>query len=327
MSGMVLIIRDKIYMKVLTKVSQLTIEKDLVLKGSFKISKAYQEKQKDSGYALWQETTEPVGQGLENKSLIAAKTTTDSPADITIECEWVEDDTGVKQQKAGILALQRAVGQDEQVAFDAKMKLLILEAADVITINPMDYGAEDSSYSILINKMRITKGCKIGMECTRFRWALDDWGDLSASPITVGTASTTNAYRPIMQGGRDALATPGERPNDITGNVYIAGDGVLATNDDPASNGGFKATNSELTCYNTDGDIRFQAIYSGANQGDVTIGDYAGGQGVQWDQSAGKLDIKGRFTAIEGTIAGWTIDSDEIKKISSNAGDIKLLPA
>ena len=48
----------------------------------------------------------------------------------------------------------------------------------------------------------------------------------------------------------------------------------------------------------------FLAEVGGANIGDVTIGDYAGGSGVKWDKSAGDMLIRGDMDA--GTITGVT---------------------
>jgi hypothetical protein len=43
--------------------------------------------------------------------------------------------------------------------------------------------------------------------------------------------------------------------------------------------------------------------------GDTDIGNYAGGAGARWSQSAGTFDIKGGITATYGTIGGWTINA------------------
>lgn len=317
-SGMTLIVRDKVYMKVLTKVSQLTIEKDLVLKKSFSVSRAYTEKQKDSGYIVWQESTAPIGQGIENKSLVAAKSSTDNPSDVTIECEWANSSTNAK--KAGKLALQRAIGADKMVRFMSKYKIGTLEPGDVISINPSDYGAEGESYDILINAMTFTKGKGIQFQCTRFRWALDDWSDLSETSVTVLSSDTTNAYRPILQGGRDALATAGDRPNDITGNVYIAG-GMLATNDDVESNGGFRATNTKLECYNSAGLAFMDVDYtSGAEY--FQVGDYDNDKGFKWDQATGDFELRGTFRTSSGSVKRFELlDSDGEAHFYGDRGD------
>ena len=92
--------------------------------------------------------------------------------------------------------------------------------------------------------------------------------------------------------------------------VYISG--VLKTNADPASNGGLFINNTSITGYNTSGDIRFQSIFSGANQGDLLIGDYAGNKGCFYDQSAGTFSIRGALNADDlsaGTITSRTLQT------------------
>lgn len=289
LAGMIPIYRDKIGVKVLSKVSSFVIEEDLVEPGSFKINKAlFTQKQKDSGYVTWQVPTEPVDQV--NKSLVAAKSSTSNKSDVTIEAEWILDSE--KAQKAGKLALQRILLKDKTVTFEAQGKILLLEPGDTISINPANFGAEGAAYDCLITKMIVHEGLLVEVECSGFSAALDDWDDLSASEITVSDANTSKAYTPVCQGQVDVNDTNDEASNKITQTVLIASDGVLATNDDPATNGGFIATNEAIRCYNTSGYLRFEAIYSGDDQGDVTIGDYGNGQGIKWDQSATLLSIK-----------------------------------
>jgi hypothetical protein len=64
------------------------------------------------------------------------------------------------------------------------------------------------------------------------------------------------------------------------------------TNPKPATNGGADISNTYIKCYNDNGDLRFEVIFGGADDGDVTLGDYAGGSGLKWDQSAGTLTVK-----------------------------------
>lgn len=319
-SGLRLIIRDKVYFKVLTKTSQLTIETELVSKLTFdvNISTIYTEKKKDSGYVVWQKSTDPVGQGYENKQLVATKSTTDNPSDTTIECEWISDDDGIKQKKAGKLALQRVLLRDKGISFIAKNKFALLEPGDMITVNPANYDTDGTPYDIQIETMTFPKDFSgIGVELIRFRDALEDWDDLSGTAIVVGAVNDDRGYSPVYQGPSDPNGT--NKPNEITQNVYIGANGVLSTNVDPATNGGFIATNEQLTCYSTSG-VRFQVKYAGDDQGDVKWGDYDNGKGFFYDQSAGKsyfkTDAAGGVEISGGgdiTLAGSDTDPGVIK--------------
>jgi len=62
----------------------------------------------------------------------------------------------------------------------------------------------------------------------------------------------------------------------------------------------------------------FKIEIDGTDTGDITIGNYAGNQGMLWDQSAGKLNIKGAFTAVEGTIGGFTIGANTLTGGTTN---------
>lgn len=69
------------------------------------------------------------------------------------------------------------------------------------------------------------------------------------------------------------------------------------------------------------GEKVFWVDYSGGvNDGDVGIGYFESGQGCMWNQSELTFTVAGRIEATEGFIGGWTIDVDEISKITSNAG-------
>jgi hypothetical protein len=177
-----------------------------------------------------------------------------------------------------------------------------------------------NAYDALITKMTIHEGLWVDVECDGFSDILDAYDDLSASAIVPADPDTSRAYSPVNQGPSDAVDQAGTRANEITQTVLIT-DGQLQTNDDPATNGGFVATNQYLRCYNDEGGLRFEVIYDGTTaDGDVTIGNYAGGQGAKWDQSSGIFEVQGQIQATSGAVAGWTIDADEIKKIASNAG-------
>ncbi|MEW5803719.1 MAG: hypothetical protein AB1847_16620 [bacterium] len=307
LAGMIPVYRDKINFKVLTTTSQMTITEDMADPGSFQIRRTYDRRKKDSGYVNWQTSDEPVDQV--NKTLVAVKSSTDDCSDTTIEAEWILD--SIKAQKSGKLALQRILLRDKTITFTANSKILALEPGDVITISPQNFGAEGSSYDCLISRMFIREDLSVDVECVKFSDELDDWDDVTASDITIGDANTERGVSPVYQGPTDATAAAaGENTaNVITQTVMIGAGGILATNSNPAGQGGFQATNEHLTCYNTSGQVRFKAVYAGADQGDVIIGDYDNGRGVKWDQSTAKLTVK--------------VDSDGGISVSGG-GDISL---
>jgi hypothetical protein len=61
--------------------------------------------------------------------------------------------------------------------------------------------------------------------------------------------------------------------------------------------------NTGMVAYASDGTSKvFEILIGGTNVGDVTLGNYSGGAGVLWDQSAGTFNIKGSMTAGSITI-------------------------
>ncbi|MEW6378589.1 MAG: phage tail protein [bacterium] len=285
LAGMIPVYRDKIGFKVLTKTSQMTIDETMVIPGTFRINHTFTQKQKDSGYVTWQTADEPVDQV--NKSLIAVKSSTDKRSDTTIEADWVLD--SAKAQKCAKLALQRVLLRDRTITFTGTGRLLFLEPGDMITVNASNLGGESAGWDCMITRMIIRDGLLVDVEAIRFSDALDDWGDISTDTLVVSEANTDRGYSPLYQGTTDAQ---GAGANQITAAVIVGDNGEIKTSADPATSGGLVITNVALTGYNTSGQVRFQAIYGGSGQGNVTIGDYSGGKGIKWDQFFGTLTIK-----------------------------------
>jgi len=66
----------------------------------------------------------------------------------------------------------------------------------------------------------------------------------------------------------------------------------------------------------------FKTIIDGADVGDVIIGDYAGGKGAKWDQSAAVFNIKGDITGCSGTFSGSLSSGISISAPSISGGTI-----
>jgi len=87
----------------------------------------------------------------------------------------------------------------------------------------------------------------------------------------------------------------------------------------------------------------FKTVVSGADIGDVVIGDFAGGQGAKWDKSAGTFTVLGNVEAAEiaagveitspiitgGTITGSTIEASSPGtygiRLNSSINQLELL--
>ena len=89
--------------------------------------------------------------------------------------------------------------------------------------------------------------------------------------------------------------------------------------------------NTGIVAYASNGTSKvFEVLVGGTNVGDVLLGDYAGGSGALWDQSASTLYIKGNITA--GNISGVTITGSTFKtgttgtrvELDSSNDDIRI---
>ena len=61
---------------------------------------------------------------------------------------------------------------------------------------------------------------------------------------------------------------------------------------------------SNLKAYDTYAENMFNLEMTGANAGDVTIGNYNSGAGMKWDRSAFQFNVKGAITATSGNFTG-----------------------
>jgi hypothetical protein len=73
----------------------------------------------------------------------------------------------------------------------------------------------------------------------------------------------------------------------------------------------FPDTNTGIQVVDGSSNDVFKCLVGGTDVGDVIIGDYAGGAGIKWDNSAETLDIQGTLTACTiGSGSQVTIDGD-----------------
>lgn len=284
-----LVVRDTLILRERDNTSKFTITPGMMLVDSkdndtFKCNPVTREDKKDSVMVAYRPTGEPCDSLL--KIVVPADTTTALPDYNIYEMPLVHDSQVV--QKLGTLAAQRRLNGKYAISFIADPKILQLEVGDVFTLASVDHGGP---VDVLITRMTIGPMLDIKITGTVHTVALKNWSDLSPSAVTVATDDSTNVYTPVYQGGIDA-ENPYTGENVITKTLLVGTGGTFETNIDPSSNGGLEITQTSLTGYNTSGDVRFQTIYSGTDQGDVIIGDYTGDKGIFWDQSDTKLYIK-----------------------------------
>jgi hypothetical protein len=149
-------------------------------------------------------------------------------------------------------------------------------------------------------------------------------GSVVTGYLTIGgAAADVNTNATGISADRVSISgstsfTPGYDP---TSKVAMVGGNYTSTNATAAKVRIFPDANTGIVAYAANGTSEvFKVTVGGADVGDVMLGNYAGGSGALWDQSASTLYIKGNMTAgsISGVnITGGTITGTTIKTASS----------
>ena len=186
-------IGETIGLRTLSKVSQATITKADVVKGTFQRNEI-DPSEYDSGYVSWQPSGEAQDTFIELLVSVDGMTA-NNPQSSVMECPFVQDSVAVQKLKQ--LRLERELLIDGDVTFTSKGTLLALECDDLLNVNHADYGG---TYGAIIDKMKINKGLTIEFQCSSLSAALDDWGDISPAAITVAADTTVNNFEPAISG-------------------------------------------------------------------------------------------------------------------------------
>lgn len=82
----------------------------------------------------------------------------------------------------------------------------------------------------------------------------------------------------------------------------------------------FKSPDRGLEAYNSAGTSIFQIITSGTDTGDIILGNVANENYLKWDNSAGKLIVRGDLEVDLATIGGFDIGEDYIRDTTNSFG-------
>lgn len=140
---------------------------------------------------------------------------------------------------------------------------------------------------------------------------------LAIGDLWMDTDDSNKLYRAASVGANEILAgewvaVPDGYKLDKVGGTYVSSAAATAKVQI------FPDANTGIIAYTSDGTtVVFKVEVGGTNVGDVTLGNYAGGIGALWDQSAGTLTVKGTGFTAYGT-AG-----DAFKFYDSVGGSLK----
>lgn len=143
--------------------------------------------------------------------------------------------------------------------------------------------------------------------------------------LWVDTDDSNKMYRAASVGADAIIAGEWEQVDQDTYKLNKVGGTYTSTSTAAAAKVQILPdANTGLIAYTSDGStVVFKVEVGGTNVGDVTIGNYAGGTGILWDQSAGALTVKGNMTA--GTITGVTFRTAASgARVQIDSGDQKV---
>jgi len=344
-----ILVRDKLYLSVLSKTSQKTVTSSLVAKESFDYSKLSEELS-DSGYVAWQKEGEPQDNML--KALVPGKgTTTDYISDEVVYIPWVQN--AVHVQKLACLVFQRKFFKIAEISFEGRSELLALEPGDIITISGNNYGGE---YKVIVDSVEVKNDLTVRITATRHSIEFDDWDDLTQfSDITIYT-TVPSAWENLPSGygygirwDRNQATLLVEGTIRVTGGFIADAGGFIRSGQTAFDTGtGFflgaksdgtpvfsvgSSSGKKITWNGTTltikGDLKFDDYNYWEVGGDFRVGSSS--HYLYWDGST--FTIQGKLVAQSGssingayitdaTITASKLDVDYLSSISADLGTI-----
>ncbi len=215
-----------ISLKVLSKASQATLDKEDVEEGTFKWD-SVQVKDTDSAYVAYPLAGEP--QDILYPVLVAAKATADNPVSTTRRFHLIDDAQHAQDLMA--LSLQRDLLKNGGATFKTLPTQMKLLPNDVITVNDSLYGA---SVQVFIDSVSIDKDLKMTLKTYSTKSALDDYDDINLPDLTYAdfTNDSTISWDGVTV-GPDGPPTTGDEQNGLRGRLRLI-DGVSQIVLDPS---------------------------------------------------------------------------------------------
>lgn len=170
---------------------------------------------------------------------------------------------------------------------------------------------------------KVFRGDQSGIWLGAEKWAdapfrVDMNGNLTATSLTITGYIPTGGAAADVNGGVTSIsaakinisgATTFTSGYDPTSKVAMVGGNYTSTAATASKVQIFPDANTGIVAYASNGtSVVFKVVVGGTDVGDVIIGNYGGGSGAKWDQSAGTLKIKGNIEA--GTVEADTLIGD-----------------
>lgn len=220
-----LVIEDGISLYVHSKTSVKTITKADILRsglsdaGSFQIeNEAIDYDQYDGGYYEIGESFRYDKPKRLSVPVEGANQYATNPSESIIDMKLVS--THANAAKMARMYYQRKIGRFATVAFRTKATCLDILPGDVITIDDPKYGG---TYDIIVDSVKINKDVSLDIYGYKFKYTLEDLGDVPAvaPTITVGGTLSANVVQPIYSGPNSTVSS-GVQPNTLPGNLKLS---------------------------------------------------------------------------------------------------------
>lgn len=301
-------------LRVLSKTSQATITKAVVLGGNrsqgFSLT-ATGKRNADGGYVNWQESGESQDEFYKTLVPVVSGATPAQPGNEAMECPWVQDSQIV--QALAILHFQRRLLPSGECRFTAKAGIsgvycAALQPDDVITIDETNYGG---TYDVLIDSITIRRDGACEFTCLPLSSALNDFGDLSPAALTYTEPSVDNTW----QGATTGPTVPsGMMPNEAKGDLVLkAGANIIL-------DGGAIKNNSRATDFEISEDVGIMGKGRGINMSTLITSAYESAP-MQWFSEASFEEVV--VTAAYGASPKTKFYSDAFKQ--NVTGDLTVV--
>jgi len=210
---------DQIYLKVLSKTSQMVIVPGDVIKkagsdkGTFEYRASTNQTTHDAGYVHWTKGGELQSEFI--KTITPAKASTGSISGEILKVPFVHDTQNI--QRIGALNFQRKYLQDGTILCLGKSRLILLDPDDMATINGSNYGG---NYPVLVDEMTIRPDISVDIKAINYSDYLDDWEDLSPAAVTSSPNDAWQYWTTVVAGPKSDESV-GRSAFEVWGNPYI----------------------------------------------------------------------------------------------------------
>jgi len=218
---------EKIALRILSKTSQVTLDKDSIEENSFKWQ-PLQIKETDSAYVYLPKSGEPFDKLYPIQ--VPAKASYSNPSNAQAHYYLIDDTQHAQNLRS--LSIQRIFLKDGVATFSMFPNHLKIMPDDVITVDDTQYG----TFTMFVESIDIDLDLTMKVKAYTTTEALDDYDDMAFPVVEFAdhTGDTTTQYK-FITAGPDGPPSSGEIPNVLPGRLRVGATGnyILLDPSDP----------------------------------------------------------------------------------------------